>query len=304
MTHRSSPRPAGARPAGGKDCPHASRPRPPPTPPRQQLPGPRFSPVAVPATRLPPRRGTYLKFFRMSATENYLALLPAGPDQAPPGGDRDRLQLAVRTEFRQHSLHVAAARVQADAEPPGDGASVQPGRHQMQHLVLPDGESTAPRRDRRGGAAQQPGQDVGGDGHAAAVRGAQRVQHVTERTVLGEETGRAGRGGPPDERALIAGREDHYTSVRLTNANQLGDSYSVRIGQIGVEQNHVRVQLRRELERLGAGARVPDVLEVGLAGQSVSEQLGERLVAVDDEDADRYPVVHAPPFKPNGPREV
>jgi hypothetical protein len=41
---------------------------------------------------------------------------------------------------------------------------------------------------------------------------------------------------------------------------------------------------------------VPHVLEVGLAGQSVSEQLGERLVAVDDENADRIAVSHAPPF--------
>jgi hypothetical protein len=40
-------------------------------------------------------------------------------------------------------------------------------------------------------------------------------------------------------------------------------------------------------------AHVP---QVGLAGQRVSEQLGERLVAVHDEDADRFAVSHAPPF--------
>jgi hypothetical protein len=36
--------------------------------------------------------------------------------------------------------------------------------------------------------------------------------------------------------------------------------------------------------------------QVGLASQCVSEQLGKRLVAVDDEDADCFAVVHAPPF--------
>ena len=35
---------------------------------------------------------------------------------------------------------------------------------------------------------------------------------------------------------------------------------------------------------------------VGLAGQGVSEQLGKRLVTVDDENADRIAVSHAPPF--------
>src|SRR3954447_14621968 len=105
----------------------------------------------------------------MSAGQNYLELLAALPDQSAAGGDRDRLELAVRTEFRQHSLHIATARVQADTQAPGDRASVQSGRHQMQDLVLPYGESAATRRNHRTLAAEQPGENVGRHGHSAPV---------------------------------------------------------------------------------------------------------------------------------------
>jgi hypothetical protein len=51
---------------------------------------------SFPAT---PKTGTDFMFSRMSAGKNYLELWPAWSDQAAPGGDRDRFELAVSTEF-------------------------------------------------------------------------------------------------------------------------------------------------------------------------------------------------------------
>ena len=76
--------------------------------------------------------------------------------------------------------------------------------------------------------------------------------------------------------------------------HQLCDGDAVRIRQFRIEQHDVRPQLADQAQRLLPGPRVSDIPEFGLATQGDAEQLGKRLVAIDDEHGDRR-ITHLPP---------
>ena len=83
---------------------------------------------------------------------------------------------------------------------------------------------------------------------------------------------------------VTGGQEDDGHLLALV-AQAAADLVAVEVGQHDVEHDEMRPERAHLLERLGAGARHPDL--IALEGQRGGQQVGDVRLVVDDEDAGR-----------------
>ena len=140
---------------------------------------------------------------------------------------------------------------------------------------------------RRGGTRRQPRTQAGIDICAAGGGCAHRVHELRVRRLLEHETARAARQRDPRElRVVVLGHDDHRAAGR--RLEQLGDRGQARpAGHVEVEEDHVRLERSRPLERGLDVPRLAHDIEVVLLLEQEPQAAADHRVIVDEQDSHR-----------------
>jgi hypothetical protein len=205
--------------------------------------------------------------------------------------DDDGLQLAVRVELGQDALLVAAARVEADAEPSRDRVRVEALAHQVEDVLFTRREVAwavaVCARSRRNAAhpAQDGGQRRSVDEHLAVAHGADGGEDGPDRALLREEPARTCRGRAAHDVNVGISGHHHDPGGRVAGTDTRDRVDAVAIGQVDVQEYDIGGRLLDRREALANGGGRADTGEVRVATDRDRQGLRERAVIVDQEDA-------------------
>src|SRR3954447_44101 len=168
------------------------------------------------------------------------ASLGADTDQPVPHRHDDRLELRVRVQLDQQGLHVSAAGVQRDAELAGDHVGLETGRQHLEHVLFALRERR--QRLRADVSTDQGLEQPGMHDEPAAARGPERVHHLRQRAVLGQQRTCAGVSRAPHQVGVDEGRQDDHPQPWILPGELRGRGDAVSVAEPHVHHDDVRPQ--------------------------------------------------------------
>ncbi len=210
-------------------------------------------------------------------------------EQAAAERDDHGLELAVRTELAEDALDVAARGVDAHAQAARDALRVAAAGQAAEHVELARGEQVGG-SDRRlaavaGNPVEHRGERGAVDDHAAVAGHPDRLEHLLDAALLGQEAGHSRRRGPSQHaHGGVRGEHDH-AGVRVAAAQPCDGLDAVPVGQLDVDEDHVGDEFGGEALGLLDAAGGAHAVQVGLGFDGHGDSLRHRVVVVDHEDA-------------------
>ncbi len=161
---------------------------------------------------------------------------------------------------------------------------LRPRGHQPQHLEL----ARAQRRLGlgRADAAEQRRRHGGGEDGVAVGSGADAAQQLLARRVLEQVAGGAGVDRGQHVGVVAVGGEDEHADLREPVAQLADRGDAVAAGHPQVHQHHLRPAGDGERDRLDAGGRLAQHLELGVAGEDPAQPVAHDRVVVGDQQRD------------------
>jgi len=177
----------------------------------------------------------------------------------------------------------------------GNGLSVQPADHELQHLLLPVRELDEELPERLGGRPSRRGQDhgeqVGRKPGPAQERGPRRGDDVLGRSVLGHKADSTRPNGTDRRRRVRIGGQDHHPGRLRAGRQQRREVDAVGLAELHIHDHHVGPAGRHDADDLVRVGHRGQGLEVRLGAEDGLQPFGNDRVVIDDEQLDRR---HAP----------